>query len=563
MLGAGQFATVKSCQVSHSRAPHDKEVVLDRDYAMKIINKDKILSFGSLKRVNNEILILDKLKNRYIVSISDVIQTKYKLYIVTEKGGEDLFEFFDEHPDGVPEDWARNIIKCVLKGVLFCHLNKVCHRDLKPENVLVHFDTSVGDVTSLKLCDFGLAAPFDKHVSTAAAPHGNSEGISSKNKPSKDENEEPYFTDFCGSPGFFAPEMIIRGAYYGDKADVWSCGCILLELVLGHERFCDTWMVAYDYEVLQDKQEFTERIMTILEELKDILDFSEELNDFIMLFLSMRISQRPSLFTLIQHPWIKMSDQESAEIKEWVESLSSSSNKPTEETRRLSISIEDDAIAADQEREASNSQEKFTEDFADDNSSTSSQLMSPIARLERSESIHHVVHEGTAVDPRIIKAAYSTFSEKERKAYEVHNHDADHNSERHRLNLPPIEPQTPNVGNVRKILQRGAELAQKVTKSNPHVSNPISPSTPMTKGQHGSGLFQSNSVGKLGSNRKEMQDGSNHTSPVRFQIDVDSESENGSPMAMAPPLTSPGATMGKHVPHLLGALDEEGGEEAK
>lgn len=37
--------------------------------------------------------------------------------------------------------------------------------------------------------------------------------------------------------GFFAPEMIICGSYEGDKADVWSIGCILLELLFGHRRY--------------------------------------------------------------------------------------------------------------------------------------------------------------------------------------------------------------------------------------------------------------------------------------------------------------------------------------
>lgn len=54
---------------------------------------------------------------------------------------------------------------------------------------------------------------------------------------------------FAGHAGFFGPEMITHGSYYGDKVDIWSVGCILLELVLGHERFCDMWMTAYDYEV--------------------------------------------------------------------------------------------------------------------------------------------------------------------------------------------------------------------------------------------------------------------------------------------------------------------------
>lgn len=36
--------------------------------------------------------------------------------------------------------------------------------------------------------------------------------------------------DFCGSPGFFAPEMLLADSYDGFKADVWSVGCILLEV---------------------------------------------------------------------------------------------------------------------------------------------------------------------------------------------------------------------------------------------------------------------------------------------------------------------------------------------
>lgn len=37
--------------------------------------------------------------------------------------------------------------------------------------------------------------------------------------------------------GFFAPEMIMTGSYEGDKADVWSTGCILLELLFGRRRY--------------------------------------------------------------------------------------------------------------------------------------------------------------------------------------------------------------------------------------------------------------------------------------------------------------------------------------
>ncbi len=120
-LGEGQFATVKSCMMTGS----------EREFALKIIKKERITSFTSLMRVSNEIDNLRLLKSPYVVSVAQVIHTQNMLYIVTEKGGRDLFEFFDEHPDGVPENWAKEIISCVLKGVLYCHDQGICHRGTK------------------------------------------------------------------------------------------------------------------------------------------------------------------------------------------------------------------------------------------------------------------------------------------------------------------------------------------------------------------------------------------------------------------------------------------------
>ena len=124
-LGEGQFATVRLCwklDVNGDATSSDVE------YAMKTIKKEKITSLQSLKRVSNEIDILRKLKSKYVVSIHDVMHTTNMLYMVTEKGGSDMFEFFDEHPEGVSEAWAKEIITCVLRGVNYCHEQGVCHR---------------------------------------------------------------------------------------------------------------------------------------------------------------------------------------------------------------------------------------------------------------------------------------------------------------------------------------------------------------------------------------------------------------------------------------------------
>ena len=41
--------------------------------------------------------------------------------------------------------------------------------------------------------------------------------------------------------------MITQETYNGKHVDIWSVGCILLEMILGHSRFNQgSWMKAYD-----------------------------------------------------------------------------------------------------------------------------------------------------------------------------------------------------------------------------------------------------------------------------------------------------------------------------
>lgn len=400
-LGEGQFATVKDCSLPNNSTA----------YALKIITKDRITSFTALMRVSNEIDNLKNLVNKYIVSVNKVIHTSSTLYIITEKGGRDLFDFFDEHPDGVPEEWAKDIICCILKGVMYCHENGICHRDLKPENILLSFDAEAGKCSDLKLCDFGLSTKF---------------------------RPKTLLTDFCGSPGFFAPEMIIHGSYFGDKADVWSTGCILLELVAGHEKFCDVWMCAYDYEILQDKKKFTESINETVLELPNVLNFSEDLNSFILKFLELRTSKRPTCAQICVHPWIEESFDD---------------GHPGLRVNTL----------------GHNGMGGGSPAFASMSPSQSSKNLLGDASIEKSK----------------IDEAFNSLSERERRQMrdyiEHHKDDAD---EHHHLHLPPIVPGTPSIGVAKKILKSGAKLAQEnhAQVDQPHAllseaGNLASPST--------------------------------------------------------------------------------------
>ena len=84
----------------------------------------------------------------------------------------------------------------------------VPQRDLKPQNLLL--SSNEAGEKLLKIADFGFARSLQ--------PQGLAETL-------------------CGSPLYMAPE-ILRFLKYDAKADLWSVGTILFELVVGASPTC-------------------------------------------------------------------------------------------------------------------------------------------------------------------------------------------------------------------------------------------------------------------------------------------------------------------------------------
>ena len=56
--------------------------------------------------------------------------------------------------------------------------------------------------------------------------------------------------------------MITAKSYNGFVCDMWSIGCILLEFVLGREKFTSMWMGSYALEVLTNQASFQNEILS-------------------------------------------------------------------------------------------------------------------------------------------------------------------------------------------------------------------------------------------------------------------------------------------------------------
>ena len=282
-VGDGQFATVREVTSSE----HAGDLVIKR------IDKSKISSLKSAIRVNSEIAILRELDHPNVIRLVDTLHSPNYIYLIQEKGGLDLFEFFRRNRKPLTEDFAQVVIQQLVGVIAHLHEHKIIHRDLKPENILID------DNFALKVIDFGLGTKNDRKFTS---------------------------DDFCGTPGFFAPEMILLDAYNGDKLDVWSAGCILLEMYLGHSVFQQRWMTAYKMQHFKEKSLFAQKlneslkaVMRIIEEGREALsynkykqdgeqhiyDFSESAKDLLLKLLYADSNRRLNIAQVLSHPWVK------------------------------------------------------------------------------------------------------------------------------------------------------------------------------------------------------------------------------------------------------------------
>ena len=131
-----------------------------------------------------------------------------------------VFEFYDLNMSSLMSnkqiniDFEQLVILAYnfLCGINFLHTSNVLHRDLKPANLLITLNCCV------KICDFGLSRTmrFD-----TVKKSGNQ----------RIRRERLDMSPVCYSRWYRPPEVILEQPNYNEKADVWSFGCIIAELL--------------------------------------------------------------------------------------------------------------------------------------------------------------------------------------------------------------------------------------------------------------------------------------------------------------------------------------------
>jgi cyclin-dependent kinase len=152
-----------------------------------------------------EISLLKELNHPNIVRLYDVIHTERKLTLVFEFLDQDLKKYIDSCNGKMEVHSIKSFLYQLLKGVMYCHQHLILHRDLKPQNLLIN------EEGELKLADFGLARAFGIPVRS--------------------------YTHEVVTLWYRAPEVLMESTRYSTPLDIWSCGCIFVEMATGRPLF--------------------------------------------------------------------------------------------------------------------------------------------------------------------------------------------------------------------------------------------------------------------------------------------------------------------------------------
>ncbi|TPX44461.1 hypothetical protein SeLEV6574_g04481 [Synchytrium endobioticum] len=152
-----------------------------------------------------EISLLKELKHPNILRLYDVIHTEKKLTLVFEYMDSDLKKFLDTYAGDIDLPTIKHLMFQLLKGIEYCHANRVLHRDLKPQNLLIN------KKLELKLGDFGLARAFGIPVRS--------------------------YSHEVVTLWYRAPDVLMGSRQYSTSIDLWSAGCIFAEMATGRPLF--------------------------------------------------------------------------------------------------------------------------------------------------------------------------------------------------------------------------------------------------------------------------------------------------------------------------------------
>jgi serine/threonine protein kinase len=209
-LGAGGMGEVYLARHRH----------LDRDAAVKVLLPEISLNQTVVSRFFTEARATAQLRHPNIVEIFDCdVLPDGRAFIVMEYlRGESLRQTLDRVGRLSPS-WSSiaAIAGMVADALHAAHETGIVHRDLKPDNTYLTAQRSQRVELTVKVLDFGIA----KLLSGGGRPGSSATRTGS----------------LIGTPLYMSPEQCRGVPNIDHRADIYSLGCVLFEMVVGQPPF--------------------------------------------------------------------------------------------------------------------------------------------------------------------------------------------------------------------------------------------------------------------------------------------------------------------------------------
>jgi eukaryotic-like serine/threonine-protein kinase len=200
---------------------YDKD--LDRTVAIKVVREGAIGQADALKRFKQELVLASKISHKNILRIHDMGDVGGLRFIsMAYVEGQDLQHIIRDNPK-MPIERVLKFAQQIADALAAAHAEGVVHRDLKPQNLLVD------KADQIFVCDFGLAKSFE-------------EGAIGMTRTGA----------FLGTPRYMSPEQV-EGKPADGRADLYSFGLILYEMVTGDVPFTGESTLKVMYQRIQEK----------------------------------------------------------------------------------------------------------------------------------------------------------------------------------------------------------------------------------------------------------------------------------------------------------------------
>ncbi|CAG8729463.1 24570_t:CDS:10, partial [Gigaspora rosea] len=217
-----------------------------------------------LDALQREITLLEELQHENIVQYlgSQYEKETFNIFLEYVPGGSVATMLNNYGP--LEEPLIQSFVRQILQGLNYLHEKDIIHRDIKGANILVD------NKGIIKISDFGISKKVEDQFMAAT----------SAQRPS-----------LQGSVFWMAPE-VIKQTPYTSKADIWSLGCLIVEMFTGDHPFP---------EFNQTQAMFKIGLQACAPKIPD--DISEEAQDFLSKTFESNQDDRPTAEALLTHPF--------------------------------------------------------------------------------------------------------------------------------------------------------------------------------------------------------------------------------------------------------------------